>query len=161
MQHRGSITSGRVLRTADVDGFTLTETEHPSRFVLPRHDHACANLNFVLRGFVRETFGTQTADCGPLSIVVKPPGEAHSNRYGPVTRCLILETSSSRLETLRSFSDFLDRPAFHQNALLASLFLRIHRELYASDRCAPLVIEGLILELLGLLGRDGRSAEAS
>jgi AraC family transcriptional regulator len=161
-RHPGKITFGSVLRTVDVAGFILTETEHPPHFVLPRHDHACANLNFVLRGGVLETFAKQTADCGSLSVTVKPPGEAHANRYGPVrTRCLILETTSSRLEMLRPFTSFLDRPAFHQNSHLASLFLRIHKEFHASDPCAPLVVEGLILELLGMLGREEAAAETS
>jgi AraC family transcriptional regulator len=155
IRQAGEITFGRVLCAADVSGFILTETEHAPHFVLRRHVHACANLDFVLAGFVRETLDSQTADCGPLSIVVKPPGEAHANRYGPAgARCLVLEITSSRFEMLRPFTGFLDRSAFHQNRSLAGQFLRIYKEFHTSDHCGPLVVEGLILELLGLLGRD-------
>jgi AraC family transcriptional regulator len=152
----GAITFGRVLRSAEVAGFILTETEHPPRFVLPRHGHAHANLNFVLRGSLREAFGRLSADCGPASVVVKPPGESHANHYGEAgARCLVLEVTPGRLEAARPFADLFDRPAYLPPGCLTGLFLQIYEEFARPDRASPLVIEGLILELIGKAAREG------
>jgi AraC family transcriptional regulator len=154
----GAITFGKTLRTVEVSGFILTETEHPPLLVLPRHDHACANLNFVLRGSLREAFGPCAEDCGPSSVVVKPPGEAHSNRYGEAgAHCLVVEVSRRRLEATRPFADLFDRPAFHRPGGLAGPVLEIYRELKRPDRASPLVLEGLVLELIGRAAREGPS----
>jgi AraC family transcriptional regulator len=151
----GAITYGAALRATEVAGFILTETEHPPRFEIPRHGHACANLNFVLRGSLREAFGRSTADCGPASVVVKPPGESHANRYGETgARCLVLEVTPPQLEATRPFADLFDRPAHHPPGALTALFLRIHEEFTAPDRASPLVLEGLVLEVIGTAARE-------
>jgi AraC family transcriptional regulator len=158
----GAITFGKMLRTAEISGFILTETAHAPDFVLPRHDHECGNFNFVLGGGLCETFGRHTADCKPSSLVVKPPGEFHSNRYGPAgAHCLIVEVTSSKLAELRPCAGFLDRPAFHQDPYLAGRLLRIRSELHTLDHSAKLIVEGLILELLGQMGRESRRGSAT
>src|SRR5262245_16700673 len=142
----GAITFGRTLQTVEISGFILTETEHAPHTVLSRHEHASANLNFVLGGSIRETFGGYTEACGPTSVVVKPPGESHANRYGEAgAHCLVVEVTPRRLEATRPFADLFDRPAFYQAGRLASAFLEIYRELNQPDQATPLVLEGLIL----------------
>ena len=93
------------------------------------HGHAWANLNFVLRGSLCEAFGRSAADCGPASVVVKPPGESHANRYGEAgARCLVLEVTPARLEATRPFADLFDYPAYHPPGALTPLFQQIYKE---------------------------------
>ncbi|MFL5243816.1 MAG: helix-turn-helix domain-containing protein [Gemmataceae bacterium] len=159
----GAITFGHTLRAAEVSGFILTETMHPPHLVLPRHDHACANLNFVLRGSLRESFGRYVEDCGPYSVIVKPPGESHSNRYGETgAHCLVVEIPAHRLDAARPFAaDLFNRPAFHPEGGLTPRFLEIYKELKQPDRASPLVLEGLVLELIGKAARENSSSGTS
>ena len=103
-----------------------------------------------------EAFGRSAADCGPGSVVVKPPGESHANRYGEAgAHCLVLEVTPGRLAAARPFADLFDRPAYLPPGQLTALFLRIYEEFRQPDRASPLVLEGLVLELIGTAARRG------
>jgi AraC family transcriptional regulator len=156
----GRITFGTSLRTVRTGGFVVTETLHPPHLVLPRHDHECANLNLTIRGSFRETMGSRPQECAPSSLLVKPPGEAHSNTYGPAgARCMIVELSPERLVSLGKQASLFAAPAHVEGGPLAALAVRIYSEL-RSDGCASeLMIEGLALELVADAQR--RRVEAS
>jgi AraC family transcriptional regulator len=162
MRDRGAITFGTVVRSVEVSGFILTETHHAAGLILPRHDHAGANLNFVVGGSLRETFGRRDAECCPGSVVVKPPGEAHGNHYGEAgAHCLVLEVTSARLETTRPFADLFNRSDHYRYPGISSLLRQIYQEMRSPDRASPLVIEGLTLQLLGTATREGSRTRIS
>lgn len=144
------ITFGEQLKKFVVGGFTLTETLHPPSLVLPRHDHECANINLTVKGSFREIIGRRPQECSPSSLLVKPPGEAHANHYGDAgARCLIIEVTPERLESIRTVSQFFDTPAHIQGGTLSALAMRVYKELLVTDNASSLMIEGLVLEMLG------------
>lgn len=150
----GKITYGRQLRSLEVGGFIFTETLHEPRFVLARHDHECANFNLTLRGHCLETMRGRTEICGPSTLVVKPPGECHANRYGPSgAQCLIVEITPGLVASLGRRTRLLDAPARLQRGPLVDLAARMYAELRASDCAYDLVLEGLGREFLGQLER--------
>ncbi len=155
----GSITFGKKLRSLEVGGFLFTETYHPPNFVLPRHDHEWANFNFTVRGNCRETTRRLDEECGPYSLVIKPSGEAHSNRYGSQgARSLIVAISGERLETLDRSKALFQRTVYWRRGPLNTIAGRMYAEL-RTGRCGfELVLEGLALEFLGELSRLGRSS---
>jgi quercetin dioxygenase-like cupin family protein len=98
-QSVGQITFGKEISSINLNGFILTETFHEPRLVLPRHDHECANINLTLAGSFRETVGKHPQECESASLLVKPPGESHGNKYGlNGAHCLI---SYSRRNAVR------------------------------------------------------------
>lgn len=149
-QGRGLITFGRQLRKLEVSGFVLTETLHPPRLILPRHDHESANVNLTLKGSFREIIGSRPQESAPSSLLVKSAGESHANQYGSAgAHCLIIEVRPHKLEVVRRFSKLFDAPAHIRGGLLPLLARKIYQEFRATDGAASeLMIEGLVLEML-------------
>lgn len=154
------ITLGQHLKSVEAGGFILTETTHAPCLTLPRHVHERANISFVLKGSFTEVMSRGTQECGPLSLLVKPAGEVHSNEYGRAgARCLIIEVGQQRLAAIRSHSEVFDRAEHVRGGLLPALALRVYQEFRLRDKASPLVIEGLVLEMLGQTTR--RAVRAS
>ncbi|MDT4897622.1 MAG: AraC family transcriptional regulator [Acidobacteriota bacterium] len=148
--------------SAEVGDFTLTETLHLSNMILPRHDHESANINFVLQGSLRETTGKRPQDCQPHSLLVKPAGAAHSDKYGEAgARCLIIEIKPQRLERINRFSKLFDDVSHFSGGVLSALAWQIYKEFLCMDVTSPLIIEGLVLEMLGHAERRNLKAVAT
>lgn len=151
------ITLGKKLNSIMTGGFVITETLHSPSFTLERHSHERANIACVLKGSFTETFGRHTQECLPHGLLIKPPGETHSNKYGEGgAHCLIIEVDSSRLDRLPSASGVFDRINYLQGTLLFALAMRMHNELRLGDSVSALAIEGLALELLAEMSRSKR-----
>lgn len=143
------ITLGREVKSVEVEGFVLTETKHPPALVIPRHAHQRASVSFVLKGSYVETLGHRERECVPSSLLIKPAGEMHADRYGQVgAQSLIIEVKQERLAMVRSCSKILDRVKIVRDVWTSSLALRIYKEFRTADTASALAIEGLILELL-------------
>jgi AraC family transcriptional regulator len=147
------------VRTA---GFTLTEGIHAGGSRLPWHHHDGPTLCFVLRGSFTETSGRDRLTCTPDTLKVMPAGERHCDDFDRGdTRGLLVETDPDRALSIRSHVPVLDeRVAFH-GGLPAALARRVYQEFRQSDDAAPLVIEGLLLELLAALSRRGGEGRPS
>lgn len=158
----GRITFGQQVGQLSISGFVLTETFHGPRLILPRHDHECANINFTLNGSFRETVGSRPQECETGSLLVKPPGEPHGNKYGRRgAHCLIIELSPPRLDDIRAFTNLFDTPAHVKGGTLSLIMRRIYGELRGQARGFELVIEGLILEMLGQTFRQNNLRDCS
>jgi AraC family transcriptional regulator len=62
--------------------FTITETVYPAGLVQRRHAHADPSVTLVLGGSLEETVSSKNEHAGALSMVIKPLGTEHTNRYG-------------------------------------------------------------------------------
>ena len=121
---------------------------------LPRHHHGPATLSLILEGEQRETIGRRSYQCPRNSAVLKGGGIEHANQVGPLrTRGLFVELS---LETESRLADEkgggLGAVCF-TDGVTRHLVERIAREIRLQWPGAPLVVEGLIFELLGHLVR--------
>jgi len=75
-------------KRAEVSGCVLTETFRAPGLLLPPHFHEHANIALTLEGSFMETVGTQPYEVNPSSVIFRPAGEKHSNRYGKTAaRC--------------------------------------------------------------------------
>lgn len=154
MKEFSPATLGRQLKSLEAGEFILTEAANLPLASLPAHAHALACITFVLKGACIEMIGTHTYECGPLSAIIKPAGEVHSNRYGSAgARCLIVEVKPERLQAVRSFSPTLDRTAHLRDGSFAAFAVRLYREFNIGDSAALLSIEGLMLEVLAQVTR--------
>jgi AraC family transcriptional regulator len=136
-------------KRVEVSGFTLTETYRASGLILPPHFHEHANVALAVDGPFIETVGTKPYEVNPYSVIFRPAGEKHSNRYGKTAaHCLIIEVRPQRLAELHQVTDILERASYVQPGLFAPLVLAMSRELRMSDSAASLAIESLILEIL-------------
>jgi AraC family transcriptional regulator len=152
------ITLGERLKTTTAAGFVLTETAHQPNQNLPRHYHELTNVAFVLDGSFTEMLDRRRVECNAGSLLIKPPGEAHANRYGRTgMRCLIIEMHRQQLETLQPWSAALDQVTHVRGGTLSMLGMRIYKEFSLMDGASPLAIEGLMLEFVAHLSRQSKN----
>jgi len=155
----GKITFGQQLGSLETGGFVFTETYHRPGVVLPRHDHECANFNLTVGGMFSERVNGRDQECGSATLGLKPPGEAHSNRYGGAgARCLIVEVTPARLGALGTRHRLFGGPSYVRGGPLVALAGRMYAELRAGGCASELVLEGLALEFLGELARESGRA---
>ena len=151
------VTLGKRLKTIDASGFVLTETTHRANHELPRHNHELTNIAFVLNGSFSEVLDRRIIECYPQSVLVKPSGEPHANRYGnDGMRCLLIEVQPKKLAALGSWSKALDEVQHVRGGTSSALGTRIYREFRLMDSASPLAIEGLVLEWIAELSRRSR-----
>jgi AraC family transcriptional regulator len=136
-------------RSRFVRGVTLVENAYPPAFVIPRHAHAAGFFGLVLEGGYRETYGSRCRECGPSALVFHPPGEVHSEaHYDVVVRILSIEPTKQLLTHVGEYARTLDGPHEFRAGPLLRLGAHLYREFRSDDPVAPLVLEGIALELL-------------
>lgn len=136
------LTLGRPTRTLNAGPFVVTEGVYRAGEVLPRHYHDHASLSFASRGSYEETLCGRVLRCKTFDVIAKAVGEVHSNRYGAEgTACVLVDLSDR-------FADMTISAALPR-AFATPIAIRVTRELHDADDVSPLIIEGLILELLG------------
>ncbi|MCI0403598.1 MAG: AraC family transcriptional regulator [Acidobacteria bacterium] len=151
------MTFGRVVRHLRVGDSLLEETIHSAGLFLPRHQHPNPSLTMTVDGFFTEMFGRRSIPCDVSTIVLKPAGESHSNRYGPSdVRCLMVGFGPAAAAHIRSFSSALDRVGTVHGGPPAAAMHELGRELRLADPASPLIVEGCIWRVLGQVERCSR-----
>ena len=147
------------LRSREVAGLRLFESHYqPHRQSAP-HVHAAASFCLVLEGRFMHTYRDETLRCEPRSLLFYQPGEPHAELFhAQGARCFIIELSAPWLARLSE----LDRAGCRSRSMVpgpaSNLAWRAYRELRDPDALAPLMVEGLTLELLGeVLRHEARS----
>jgi AraC family transcriptional regulator len=64
------------------DGVRLRTVRYAPGAVQPPHEHPSASATLIIRGRLLERVGSREETAGPLSVVVKPAGVRHANRFG-------------------------------------------------------------------------------
>ena len=148
---RAALGGTQISRNASGFGFAWTRLTPGLR--LPRHAHAHATLNLVLRGEYSESVMGRQLDHGPMTVIGKPAAMEHANSIGRSgATCLVLAIPPERLSALSGtagLSDGFAAPAGE----MAILGLRAIRELRFSDSNSPIILEGIALEMIGLAAR--------
>jgi AraC family transcriptional regulator len=122
--------------------------------VLPRHQHGPATLSLILEGEQRETIGRRSYQCPQNSAVLKEGGIEHANQVGPLrTRGLFVELSPETESRLADEKGKGLGAVCFTDGVTRHLVQRIGREIRLQWSGAPLIVEGLIFELLGHLVR--------
>lgn len=136
-------------RRLEIRGFVITETHRPAGLVLPAHFHEHTNIALTIEGSFVETVGAEPYEVNPASVIFRPAGEKHANRYGRASaHCLIIEVKPERLTAIREVTQILDRPCYSKGGPFSDFAFRILREFEMPDVIAPLAIEALVLEML-------------
>ena len=151
---------GEIISSQPLASFVLTEIAYDSRLHVPKHSHQHACLSFVLQGSYREVYRGKVVESRPSDLAFRPAGEVHSDYFGERNvRCLLIEFDPQWLETFCRNSIILNEPNVYKGHNLRWLATRLHRESKQRDDFAALTVEGLMLEIIGEIGR--RSARSS
>lgn len=145
---------GTTIRQDVVAGFTLSETSYSPGQVLRSHSHERASFCLVLHGGFTETYRERIRICYPPTLIFRPPAEVHLNQFESIGgRCFNIEVGPHWLEHADEYARMPEVSDDFDRGLLPSLALRLYREFRMIDEVAPLVIEGLALEMLGEVSR--------
>ncbi|WP_422927747.1 helix-turn-helix domain-containing protein [Singulisphaera sp. PoT] len=151
---------GDMQETIEVAGLTFSESLYATDLFLPKHEHENAFFYFVIEGMYEETFGRETRQGGPSTLVFHPAGEPHSNRWkNGGGRVFHIEISGSRAEALRAYGAALDSPAERRAGPVPWLASRLYREYRRPDGPSRLGLEGLALEIVAEISRGGGQAD--
>ena len=135
----------------------LSLTDYAGGASIRWHRHDQPYMNFVLRGGYSERLTQRARDCRAESLVLHPAGEVHADDFRAPSRCLNIQADSA---WLRRWNVAIDAPALLASPELTRIAARLARELRRNDALSLMVVEGLMLELGGDLGRDRASADA-
>ena len=134
--------------------FHLYGSNLRSSTVLPPHIHAHASFCLTLAGQGIEINGKVVENIRPGTLIIRPAGQIHSDRYGLTTvRTFITEVDSNWLRAFHEFSRIFEDAKYLHGGLIPALALRIYQESRLKDSAARIVVEGLMLELLGSTSR--------
>jgi len=143
------------LNTLKLASLTLTESLHTPNLTIPPHVHSTASICLTLTGqafeIIKGTRFVVHAGCA----VIRAPELKHANEYGPTPhRGFMIELDNKWLEACRHFSSVFENHRVFAGGPVPALALRIYHESRIKDGLAPVIVEGLMLEMLGHASRS-------
>ena len=143
------------LNTLKLPSLTLTETLHSPNLTLPPHVHRTASLCLTLTGQAFEIINGSRFVVHPGCAVIRGPEIIHANEYGPAPhRGFMIELDNKWLDACRHFASVFEDHRIFAGGPVPALALRIYHESRVKDGVAPVIIEGLMLEMLGHASRS-------
>jgi len=143
-------------------GLDLWDLELPRELKATRHEHLKPFFCFLLDGHIENDYGRTTIAFHPHLNVFHPAGTVHTSSAGRRGAHIItLEASQAWVDRVEAYAPLPLEPAavpFEDGAWLGR---RLLREIAAPQRCSPLVLEGIALELLAAAGRSPRSERSA
>ena len=142
------------LSKRSLSGLTLTETLHAPNSRIPDHNHAAPSVCVSLTGQGVEIIAGNRMLSEPGCVIIRGPGVVHSDQFGPAPhRSFMIELEQKWLEISRPFVRVFEDHKYFAGGLVPALMLRIYRESRVEDSVAPVIVEGLMLEMLGHASR--------
>ena len=149
---------GMVRRRESHAGFALTELRHERGARLPRHTHAQAYFSLLCEGGYTEWLGRDEFEYARHSVHFHPPGVIHRDAIAPGgASFLIVEIGDTLFRRALDLGPIAASRQDLRGGELSQLARRLERERRDPARRSPLVIEGLVLEMLGLVAGSRRA----
>jgi len=134
---------------------TLTETLHAPRLTIPPHVHRTASVCLSLSGEAYEIMNGARILVNPGCAILRGPEVKHANEYGALPhRGLMIELDNKWLAACTHFARVFEGHRLYAGGPVPALALRIYHESRIKDSVAPVIVEGLMLELLGHASRS-------
>jgi len=144
-----------VLSKLKVSDLTLRETLHAPYSILPTHVHDAASICLTLTGQGLELINGERIVTEAGCVITRAPKLKHADQYGAVPhRSFMIELEDKWLNTCRHFLSVFEGHRHFAGGPVPALALRIYRESRIKDTVAPIIVEGLMLELLGHASRS-------
>ena len=139
-----------------VGRFVITECFHRRGSALQRHCHAQTNLTFVVSGRYQESFAGKSEMCTPGAVRLLPAGENHENKFHRDSRYLTVQISPQSFPRIPPNAALYAQAGQIQSPLVEHIGQQLCKELRMRDDLSPLVIEGILYQLLGAIERHLR-----
>lgn len=143
-----------VCNSLKLSALTLRETLHAPSSRIPAHTHDKASICLTLTGQSLEIIGGTRITTQPGGVLMRGPKIIHSDEYVVPHRGFMIELENKWLETCRHFLRVFEGHSYFPSGPVSALALQIYRESRIKDTIAPVIVEGLMLELLGHASRS-------
>ena len=145
---------GEILRKRQESGLILSELKHEGARKLPQHSHELAYFCLLLNGNYWEHFGPKRVTYKPFTVMFHPSETTHIDEIGTGGAHFFgVEVKKEWTDRLRECVGPRDLDSSLHEGDLAWLAMRLYREHKQLDACSVLTIEGLVLEMLAIVGR--------
>lgn len=143
------------LHTLKLSSLTLTETLHAPHLTIPPHVHCTASICLSLAGEAYEIMNGARVLVNPGCAIIRGPEVKHANQYGALPhRGFMIELDNRWLSACSHFANVFQGHRLYAGGPVPALALRIYHESRIEDSVAPVIVEGLVLELLGHASRS-------
>lgn len=141
---------GETLRLRKMASFELSERVYSPWYQTPQHTHKQALFCYVMQGQYTESYDSRTRECKTSTLLFHPPGELHAEQFHATGgRSFIVEIAPAWLAKVQEHLPIAEGPADFQGGVFELLAHKLYREFTHEDSASPLIIEGLMMELLG------------
>lgn len=138
-----------------VSGLILSDLVHNEGKLIPPHSHELGFFSLLLDGAYQEFYRTRTIHYDPMTITWHPPGISHRDEIGQKGgKFFTVEVQNSWLDRLREFAAVPESLYDEHGGELVWLAMRLYREHKEAQAASPLVIEGVMLEMLAIATRQ-------
>lgn len=112
-----------LLCTARAGQFAFSESRHHAPIALHAHEHPTVTM--LLDGAFEESYrGRRTESCETASVLFRPAGELHADRFGRDGALnLVIEVEPARVEMLRGYTGALEELVHRRDAALDAIAL--------------------------------------
>lgn len=141
---------GQTLRNRKVASFELSERVYSPGYQTPKHTHKQALFCFVMDGWYTETYGDKTRECTASTLLFHPPGELHAEHFHDAGgRSFIIEIAPNWMKQIGEMLNITDNSSDFHGGTLELLSRKLYREFSNTDEASPLIIEGVMMEMMG------------
>jgi len=145
---------GGFVGTSPGTDFIIQEETYPAGFKVSAPTTGNALFYFVLRGSYTETHGSDAKLRVARTLVFHPPNFPHSRSCNEEGAAILrISVSAPRFGPLMQGSPEAG-PCEFRNDALVSLATKLYREFQNPDAVSPLVMDGIVLEMLGRVLRS-------
>ncbi len=136
----------------------LAEAEYAANRALPKHAHHHAGFCLVLKGRYTESYGKTALELKPSRVKFQPAGELHSDVYGGErVHCFFVELEREWLTRMCASAFVGNDPMVYHQSDVAWTMMKLRQEFRSMDNESPLIIEGLVLDLVAQTSRRRKS----
>jgi AraC family transcriptional regulator len=140
--------------SCEFQGLRFEQLRYAPGFQLPNHTHEQAYLDLSLSGTMRDCWNGQTSVRGPLTLACMPVGAPHATLFPEEARTLQIMLPAAWLERVQQAAPLGGRVVCYRDSLPVWIAMRLYREFQRRDDLSPLVLEGMLLELLAEMARQ-------
>jgi AraC family transcriptional regulator len=135
-------------------GLRFIHIDYPSDCHMPLHAHdGAASLIYCLAGTATERRDRENLVLSPSTLSLVPAGLPHSNQFSAGHSAFLVVVEQPWLSRIRQVSGILDTPLARNEGRANGTAGRMYREFLRRDSLTPLVLEGILSELVADLAR--------
>jgi AraC family transcriptional regulator len=136
-------------------GFRLWDLLYAPHTRVSEHEHEVARFCMAIRGSCREIYGGKSRYFEPLTWDFLPAGNTHTLIVSRAGMCVFsIEVAQRWLEQTGQYCTPVETPMHSKGGAMGALLPKLYREYNNMDASSPLIIEGLVMEMLGEISRS-------